>query len=89
MNASVAFFNSEKSQPDNQAKPLITIQASALRDNAVFIVIDGKAVRREVQVAAKNSQGIQIEKGLIGGEDLIVNPPANLTDGQKVSPKKG
>jgi HlyD family secretion protein len=91
MNASAAFYSTEKPGQANQtsaAKPLITIPASAVRDGAVFIVVDGKAVRRQVQVASTSQQGATISNGLIGGEDLIVNPPANLKDGQKVRPKQ-
>ena len=32
-------------------------------------------------------QGVRVEEGLIGGEDLIVNPPAGLKDGDKVRQK--
>jgi HlyD family secretion protein len=91
MNASVAFHSTEKPGQSNQttaAKPLITIPASAVRDGAVFIVVDGKAVRRQVQLAGTSSQGSIVSNGLIGGEDLIVNPPADLKDGQKVRPKQ-
>ena len=69
------------------AKPLITIPAAAVRDGAVFIIVDGKAVRRQVQLAGTSSQGATVSNGLIGGEDLIVNPPADLKDGQKVRAK--
>ncbi len=91
MNASAAFYSTEKPGQANQtsaAKPLITIPAAAVRDGAVFIVVDGKAVRRQVQVASTSQQGVTISNGLIGGEDLIVNPPADLKDGRKVRPKQ-
>jgi HlyD family secretion protein len=91
MNASAAFYSTEKPGQANQtsaAKPLITIPAAAVRDGRVFIVVDGKAVRRQVQVANTSQQGATISNGLIGGEDLIVNPSADLKDGQKVRPKQ-
>ncbi len=87
MNATVAFFTPENTGPKTEAKPLITIPASAVRDGAVFVVVDGKAVRRTVQVAGTSPQGVNIANGLIGGEDLIVNPPQDLKDGQKVRSK--
>ncbi len=93
MNASVAFYAPEKpgEKSPNQAsaaKPLITIPASAVRDGAVFIVVDGRAVRRQVQVSGTSQQGATISNGLIGGEDLIVNPTDGLKDGQKVRLKQ-
>jgi HlyD family secretion protein len=92
MNSSVAFYTPEKpgEKSANQAsaaKPLITIPSSAVRDGAVFIIVDGRAVRRQVQTSGTSQQGGTISNGLIGGEDLIVNPPADLKDGQKVRPK--
>jgi HlyD family secretion protein len=93
MNASVAFYAPEKpgEKEANQAsaaKPLIMIPASTIRDGAVFMVVDGRAVRRQVRVSGTSQQGATISNGLTGGEDLIVNPPADLKDGQKVRAKQ-
>jgi HlyD family secretion protein len=90
MNASVAFYSPEKrGAPQTEPRPIVTVPSSAVRDNGVFLVVNGKAVRRPIKVAGSSSQGVQIAEGLIGGEDIIVNPPANLKDGQKVHPKQG
>ncbi|HKQ92564.1 MAG TPA: efflux RND transporter periplasmic adaptor subunit, partial [Blastocatellia bacterium] len=93
MNSSVAFYAPEKpgeksANQTSAAKPLITIPSSAVRDGAVFIIVDGRAVRRQVQTSGTSQQGATISNGLIGGEDLIVNPPAELKDGQKVRAKQ-
>jgi len=89
MNASVAFYSTEKSTGSRSvARSNVVIPASAVRDNAVFIVVDGKAVRKPVKVAGTTPQGVQIADGLIGGEDIIANPPADLKDGQRVRPKQ-
>src|SRR5215467_3377311 len=93
MNATVAFYEPEKpgekaTNRASAAKPLITIPSSTLRDSAVFMVVDGRAVRRQLQVSGKSQQGVTISNGLTGGEDLIVNPPADLKDGQKVRMKQ-
>ena len=93
MNSSVAFYAPEKpgeksANQTSAAKPLITIPSSAVRDGAVFIIVDGRAVRRQVQTSGTSQQGATISNGLIGGEDLIVNPPADLKDGQKVRAKQ-
>jgi len=50
-------------------------------------LFDGKAVRRAVKTGSTSGQGIRIEEGLTGGEDLIVTPPAGLKDGDKVRTK--
>jgi HlyD family secretion protein len=89
MNASVAFVADKASNTDSgaAAKPVIIIPATAVKDGAVFVLFDGKAVRRTVKTGAASIQGIRIEEGLTGGEDLIVAPPANLKDGDKVRTK--
>jgi HlyD family secretion protein len=73
MYASVAFVASAK--VGGQSRPRIDVPAAAVRDHAVFAVIDGHAVRRNVQA-------------LIGGEDVIVNPPAELKTGRECAPRK-
>ena len=90
MNASVAFLADAKPEAASgsaAAKPVVMVPAAAVRDNAVFVLLDGKAVRRPVKVGAASSGGVCIEQGLIGGEDLIADPPADLKDGEKVRRK--
>jgi HlyD family secretion protein len=40
-----------------------------------------------VKVAGTTAQGVQVTEGLIGGEDIVSNPPSDLKDGQKVRAK--
>lgn len=89
MNASVAFLSEEKppASSSEASRPVVVVPASAVRDNAVFVLLEGKAIRRPVKTGATSTQGIRIEEGLIGGEDLILNPPATLKDGDRVRQK--
>lgn len=84
MNATVAFNDPVAPHQQRTAKPLITVPLSAVKDQSVFVVSEGKAVRRHVQIAGTTSQGVRISQGPLGGEDLILNAPANLRDGEKV-----
>jgi HlyD family secretion protein len=87
MNASVAFYNEAK--PGAVAsKPIFVVPSTAVRDGAVFVVLDGRALRRPVKTGAVFNQGIRVEQGLIGGEDVIQNPPASLKDGDRVRLRK-
>jgi HlyD family secretion protein len=63
------------------------IPASAVHDGAVFVMLDGRAVRRTVKTGATSGSSVRIEDGLIGGEDLIPVPPAGLKDGDKIRQK--
>jgi HlyD family secretion protein len=90
MNASVAFVS--EGQPEGTtaaAKPLIFVPLSSVKDGAVFVVLDGRAVRRTVRSGSNTPSGLRIDDGLIGGEDLIVNPPAELKDGDRVRVRQG
>src|SRR5437667_5919404 len=88
MNANVAFVSNEKPAGDSApSKPMIVVPTSALRDGAVFVTLGGKAVRRPVRAGPAANQGTRIDDGLVGGEDLIRNPPAELKDGDKVAVK--
>jgi HlyD family secretion protein len=88
MNANVAFISDEKPQTASApAKPVIVVPASAVRDNAVFVTLGGRAVKRPVKLGGTSSQGVRIDEGLVGGEDLILDPPADLKDGDKVATK--
>src|SRR5271165_27386 len=87
MNASVAFYSTEKAGSHVEAKPVVTVPASTVRDNGVFLVVDGKAHKRSVATGGTTAQGVVVKSGLIGGEDLILNPPPDLSDGQNVAAK--
>ena len=82
MNASVAFVSDQPSArgAEPSAKPALA-PAAAVKDGAVFVLLENKAVHRLVKTGAVSGQDVRIEQGLIGGEDLIVNPPAGLKDG--------
>ena len=87
MNASVAFLSDEKNAAATPSQPIVIVPSTAVRDNKVFVVLDGRAITRPIKPGPVNSQGVRIEQGLIGGEDLIVNPPATLKDGDRVRQK--
>jgi HlyD family secretion protein len=72
MNASVAFHSSDTPDQKAETKPPLTIPASAVRDGAVFLVVDGKAVRRQAQVTGASPQGVIVASGLNGGWDRQV-----------------
>jgi len=87
MNASVAFLSDEKDAPISGSTPpasLIYVPAGAVRNDSVFVVLGGRALRRAVKTGPSSSSGVQVKDGLIGGEDLIVNPPPDLKDGARV-----
>jgi HlyD family secretion protein len=87
MNASVAFLADEKPTGLTEAKPAVFVPATAIRDNSVFVMLEGRALKRRVKPGPAGSQGVRIEEGLNGGEDIVINPPPTLKDGDRVRQK--
>jgi HlyD family secretion protein len=88
MNATVNFYSEAKTAPsDGQAKRVVVIPRSAIQNGAVFVVLNGRAKKLPVTTGGATAQGVMIDSGLIGGEDLIVNAPADLKDSQRVAAK--
>lgn len=93
MNASVAFLADDKPKDARaEGTPTIVIPSSAVRGGAVFVMSNGRAVRRAVKTGAvmtlsSGGQSVQVEQGLIGGEDLILSPPDTLKEGDRVKRK--
>ncbi len=91
MNASVAFHeegSGSGSSASGPSNPAIYIPAAAAKDGKVLLLVNGKAVERKLKLGPTSSQGVRVEEGLIGGEDIILNPPAEVKDGAKVERKK-
>jgi HlyD family secretion protein len=88
MNANVAFLNDAKpEQGTTKSAPRVLVPPGAVKGDKVFVVMGGKAIARPVKTGSTTSAGVVIEQGLIGGEDLIVAPPATLKEGDRVHVK--
>ena len=57
---------------------------SADGGSSVWIIEDGAARRRTVDVGPVRGDRIEVRQGLSGGETLVLDPPAELKDGSKV-----
>jgi HlyD family secretion protein len=88
MNASVSFHAIATQKPSGKALPVISVPKTALRDLGVFIVVNGKTAYRRVHTGAASADALQITVGLQEGDQLIVNPPAGLKEGQTVKPER-
>ncbi len=86
MNATVAFHRAgAATQPAQKPSAgAVMVPAAAIHNGKVFIVADGKAVERTVQVGRTSLDGAQVTSGLSAGDQVIVNPPANLHSGLAV-----
>jgi len=86
MNATAQFIsNAPKETADAaESKRVVLIPNGALQGDHVFVVLKGTAIKRPIVTAGTSDKGVIVSNGLYGGEDLILSPPADLKDGQKV-----
>ncbi|MFS8580487.1 MAG: HlyD family efflux transporter periplasmic adaptor subunit, partial [Novibacillus thermophilus] len=64
-----------------------TEPSSEEEEHYVFVVKDGKAERRPVEVGIVSDDRIEIKDGLESDEHVVANPPENLKDGAEVTVK--
>ena len=56
-----------------------------LQNAKVYIVEEGKAVLRSIQVGTVFDKNIQVKKGLQEGETIVVSGQINLEDGMVIA----
>src|SRR5438874_5456208 len=90
-NANVRFIADEKTKSPQTVSSGAVVPTSGIHDNGgrrvVMVAFSGSAVTREVKVISQRSDGYLVD-GLTGGEDIIVNAPADLKDGARVKVKQ-
>jgi RND family efflux transporter MFP subunit len=62
----------------------LLVPASALRDGHVWIAAAGRARRRAVETGIQGRDRVEIRSGLAADAAVIVNPPADLAEGEPV-----
>jgi RND family efflux transporter MFP subunit len=68
-----------------RAERALLVPASAIASNHVWVVRDGRAQHRGIVTGITGANEVQIVGGLRRGELVILNPPADLSDGARVS----
>jgi hypothetical protein len=67
----------------------LLVPGSAIRRHgqvaSVFVVQDGVARLRLIQVGASIPDGVEVLAGIDAGESLVISPPARLVDGATVT----
>jgi RND family efflux transporter MFP subunit len=67
-----------------QTDDAVLVPPAAVRDDRVFVVKRETVERRPVEVGVQGPRAVEILHGLARGEAVVLNPPANLADGQTV-----
>jgi len=55
---------------------------------AVFVVENGRALRRAVGVGQRNGIGAEITDGLVDGAQVVAHPDRGLEDGSRIAPRR-
>jgi len=84
-------FRETGDRPGNTSRMVLVpkgaVQSRDGRD-VVFVVQSGRAERRAVTVIETQSDDSELSAGVTAGENVVVDPPAALTDGMAVRAKK-
>jgi RND family efflux transporter MFP subunit len=86
MGVKVAFLG-EETRPDPERLRLIAPAAAVRTDGAqsvVFVIRDDRVERRAVTLGSSDGDRVEIVSGLRDGEQIVVDGPETLTDGDRV-----
>ncbi|MBR0681823.1 efflux RND transporter periplasmic adaptor subunit [Roseomonas eburnea] len=62
----------------------VLIPPAAIRDGRVFVVRQETVESRTVELGVQGPRAVEILRGLVRGEAVVLNPPAGLSSGQAV-----
>ena len=87
MGVKVSFLN-ERPTAEAAARPRLLVPAKAIRaadgKSIVFVVRDDRVERRAVSVGSASGDQTEVVSGLTAGEQVVVEGPQTLKDGDKV-----
>jgi RND family efflux transporter MFP subunit len=90
MGVKVAFLSAQApgDAPASPVKPRLVVPRRAVRSDSgqdiVFLVRDGMAVRRVVQLGPTEGERVEVLSGLAASDRVVVEGPNDLADGRKV-----
>ena len=88
MGVRVAFLEERKPEQRAEAPKGVLVPAAAVQKDGdkdvVFLLREGKAVRRAVALGGSVGQERQVQAGVNAGDIVIVSPPDGLKDGTPV-----
>ncbi len=85
MGVKVAFIDNEQGPA---SAPVIEVPKSAIRrsgdQDIVFVIHDQRVEKRAVRVASTNNERARLAAGVSDGEQVVIEGPADLADGDRV-----
>lgn len=90
MNAKAEFLPAENQGTARAAAAGAVVPPGAVRERDgrkfVFLSFNGKALSREIHVIGQRGGAVLVD-GLTGGEEIVLNPPADLKEGDRITVK--
>jgi multidrug efflux system membrane fusion protein len=71
----------------SETKDALLVPASAVKGDAVWVVQDGKLLRRNVETGAKTPAAVEVRGGITAEDVVVLDPGANPEEGQSVHTK--
>lgn len=62
----------------------VLVPPRAVRDGHVWAIEEGRARRIGVRVGVQGAEAVEIREGLAAGQEVVLDPPASLREGQAV-----
>ncbi|HEX3530773.1 MAG TPA: efflux RND transporter periplasmic adaptor subunit [Thermoanaerobaculia bacterium] len=91
MGVKVAFLEDAPAGGGAPAKPAVTVPKAAVRKDGehdvVLVVKDGRVERRAVGLGPAAGDDVTVLSGVSGGEQVVIEGPADLKDGAQVAVK--
>jgi HlyD family secretion protein len=88
MNASVAFLAPVQDAAPHPTESIVSVPSSAVRQGSVFEIVHGHVIKRSVVLGRTNAGSAEVRIGLAAGEQIVLNPPSMLKDGDRVHVKE-
>jgi RND family efflux transporter MFP subunit len=91
MGVKVAFQSSENGSTKSKRTTIVIPKAAVLRANdrdVVWVVRNGRVERRAITIEQTTGDECTISAGLNNGERIVINPPAEMAEGSRVTEKK-
>jgi len=72
----------------HQERSALLVPANALDQGHIWLLRNGRAHHAAVVTGVTGARDVQILRGLTGSDTIILNPPADLREGDRVAPRR-
>ncbi len=92
MGVKVSFLNERAAAADAAPRPRLLAPKGAVRTadgrEVVFVVHEGRVERRAIKAGTTEGDQVEIVSGVTAGEQVVVDAPATMKDGDRVTVKE-